>query len=205
VAGGAAGRVGGVEGASSLNLVWPSREYLPSYVAALKRGWSPDNIRGAVAAEEELQRIAANPDAFLASLVDKEGRGAPVTLPDGTTVPRVPGYRRWLWDGEFCGSIGFRWQRGTEALPPYCLGHIGYAVVPWKQRRGYATSALRELLREAKAEGLRYVEITTAPENVASQRVIENNGGVFVEEFFTPESLGGRRERRYRVNFQGGE
>jgi predicted acetyltransferase len=100
------------------------------------------------------------------------------------------GYRRWLWDGEFCGSIGFRWQRGTEALPPYCLGHIGYAVVPWKQRRGYATSALRELLREAKAEGLRYVEITTATENVASQRVIENNEGVFVEEFVAPESLG---------------
>jgi predicted acetyltransferase len=74
--------------------------------------------------------------------------------------------------------------------PPYCLGHIGYAVVPWKQRRGYATSALRELLREAKAEGLRYVEITTATENVASQRVIENNEGVFVEEFVAPESLG---------------
>jgi predicted acetyltransferase len=185
-----------------MKLVWPSPEYLPSYVAALKRGWSPDNVRGTVAAQEELVRIAANPDAFLASLVDKEGAGDPITLPDGTTVPRLPGYRRWLWDGEFCGSIGLRWQRGTEVLPPHCLGHIGYAVVPWKRGRGYATRALREVLREAKAAGLRYVEITTAPDNVASQRVILTNGGVLVEEFVTPPALGGRREFRYRVDFQ---
>lgn len=187
-----------------MKLVWPAREYLPSYVASLERGWSPDNIRGGVAAQEELERIAANPDAFLASLVDKEGQGGPITLPNGTIVPRLPGYRRWLWDGEFCGSIGLRWQRGTEALPPYCLGHIGYAVVPWKQGRGYATRALREVLREAQAESLRYVEITTSPDNVASQRVIQANGGVFVEEFVTPPALGGRREIRYHVKLHDG-
>src|SRR5207248_7279025 len=100
-----------------MKLVWPSREYLPSYVAALERGWSPDNVRGAAAARDELARIAADANAFLASLVDKEAMGDPVTLPDGTKVPRLPGYRRWMWDREFCGSIGFRWQRGSEALP----------------------------------------------------------------------------------------
>jgi predicted acetyltransferase len=184
----------------AMKLVWPSSEYLPSYVAALERGWSPDNVRGQAAAQEELTRIAADRDAFLASLVDREGAGDPIALPDGTTVPRLPGYRRWMWDGEFCGSIGFRWQRGTEALPAHCLGHIGYAVVPWKQRRGYATRALREVLRDAKAEGLRYVDITTAPDNVASQRVIEANGGVLVEQFVAPAALGGMRELRYRVH-----
>ena len=185
-------------------LVWPAREYLSSYVAALELGWSPDNVRGQVATREEINRIAANADAFLASLVDREAIGSPITLPDGTTVPRLPGYRRWMWDAEFCGSIGFRWQRGTEALPPYCLGHIGYAVVPWKQGRGYAKRALRELLLDVKAEGLRYVEITTAPDNVASQRVIEANGGVLVEDFVTPTSLGGTRELRYRVYIPDG-
>lgn len=140
------------------------------------------------------------PTAFLASRVDRQGTGDPIKLSDGTTAPWLPGYRRWLWDGEFCGSIGLRWQRGTEALPPHCLGHIGYAVVPWKQRRGYATRALCEVLREAKAEGLRYVVITTAPDNVASQRVIQANGGVLVEEFITPSALGAQRALRYRVN-----
>jgi predicted acetyltransferase len=186
-----------------MKLVWPSAEYLPSYRMALERGWSPDNLRGEVAAREELARIAANAAAFLASMVDIEATGSPITLPDGTTVPRLPGYRRWLWDGEFCGSIGFRWQRGTEALPPYCLGHIGYSVVPWKQRRGYATHALREVLEDARARGLRYVEITTAVDNAASKRVIEGNGGIFIEEFVTPPALGGQRDLRYRVPLDG--
>jgi predicted acetyltransferase len=185
-----------------MRLVWPSREYLPGYVAALQRGWSPDNIRGQAAADEELERISADADAFLASLVDKEAAGDPITLPDGRTVQRLPGYRRWLWDGDFCGSIGLRWQRGTEALPPYCLGHIGYAVVPWKQGRGYATRALGQVLREAEAEGLRYVEITTVPDNIPSRRVIEANGGVLLEEFVTPAALGGRPTLRYRVNLR---
>jgi predicted acetyltransferase len=104
-----------------------------------------------------------------------------------------------MWDGEFCGSIGLRWQRGTEALPPYCLGHIGYAVVPWKRQRGYATQALREVLRDAAAEGLRYVELTTEPDNLVSQRVIDANGGVFVEEFTAPPGLGSKRGLRYRI------
>ncbi len=186
-----------------LTLVWPSPEYLPGYVAALKRGWSPDNLRGAAAVREELARIVEDADGFVASLVDREAAGLPITLPDGSTVPRLPGYRKWLWDGEFCGSIGFRWQRGTEALPPYCLGHIGYGVVPWKQRRGYATRALREMLRDARIEGLRFVEITTDPDNVASRRVVEANGGILVEEFVTLASLGSARKLRYRVDIHG--
>jgi predicted acetyltransferase len=181
-------------------LVWPSRAYLPEYVAALERGWSADNLRGRAAADEELQRIAVDPDAFLASRVDREARGGDVTLPDGTTAPRLPGYSRWMWDGEFCGTINFRWQRGTEALPPYCLGHIGYSVVPWKQRRGYATRALGEILKGARAEGLRHVEITTIVDNVASQRVIERNGGVRIEEFVALAALGGQRHYRYRID-----
>jgi predicted acetyltransferase len=135
-------------------------------------------------------------------MVDREATGSPITLLDGTRVPRIPGYRRWMWDGEFCGSIGFRWQPGTEALPPYCLGHIGYTVVPWKRQRGYATQALRETLRDAAAEGLRYVELTTETDNVVSQRVIETNGGVFVEEFTALPGLGGKRGFRYRIALQ---
>jgi predicted acetyltransferase len=184
-----------------MTLVWPAAEYLPGYIDALNRGWSPDNVRGAAAAREQLERIVADADAFLASLVDREAKGDPIALPDGTTVERLPGYNRWIWDGEFCGVVGFRWARGTEALPPHCLGHIGYSVVSWKRGRGYATQALRELLPDARAEGLRYVELVTDHDNVASQRVIEANGGVLVEEFIKPAVYGhNKRGLRYRVS-----
>ena len=183
-----------------MELAWPSLDRLPGYVEALKRGWSPDNVRGKAASREQLEEIAKDAAAFVASLVDREGKGDPIKLADGSTVPRLPGYQRWMWDGEFCGSIGFRWRPGTEALPPTCIGHIGYAVVPWKQQRGYATEALRLLLPDARAEGLRYVEITTDPDNRASQRVVEANGGVLVEEFVKPKQLGGTSGLRYRIN-----
>jgi len=185
-----------------MELVWPSADHLAGYVAALERGWSSDNTRGKADADEELALIAADRGRFLASLVDREARGDPVTLPDGSTAARLPGYRRWMWDGGFCGAIGFRWQRGTEALPPHCLGHIGYAVVPWKQRRGYATAALRALLPDARAEGLAWVEITTDPDNVASQRVIEANGGVLVERFTKPPQFGSKPGLRYRIDLR---
>ncbi len=181
-----------------MELVWPSLEYLPGFVDALKRGWSPDNLRPE-AAEELLAEIEQDPQDFVARNVDVEGKGAPVTLPDGSIVPRLPGYHRWMWDGEFCGSVGFRWQPGTEELPPHCLGHIGYAVVPWKRGRGYATRAVREVLKDARDRGLRYVEIDTTPDNIASQRVIEANGGDLVERFITLPSVGGKEELRYRI------
>lgn len=100
---------------------------------------------------------------------------------------------------EFCGAIGFRWTPGSEELPPTCLGHIGYTVVPWKRGRGYATRALAETLVAARAEGLAYVELTTDPHNVASQRVIEANGGILHERFVRPASLGGTPALRYRI------
>jgi len=164
-------------------LVWPALEYLDSYLDALTRGFAHDNVRGLAATMEEIEAIHKNPQSFVESLVDPEGKGAPITLPNGMVVKRLPGYRRWMWDGEFAGSIGFRWQPGTAELPSYVLGHMGYSVPEWKQGRGYATEALRQLLPDAKARGLPYVELTTDPDNVASQRVILKNGGVLVEEF----------------------
>ena len=85
------------EGAATI--VWPTLERLPAYVAALERGWSPDTLR-TEAAQEELEQIAADPAAFVAGHVDREGAGPPVTLPDGTKAARLPGFRRWIWDGD---------------------------------------------------------------------------------------------------------
>lgn len=182
----------------AMELVWPAAQYLPAYVAALQQGWSPDNLRPE-AALEHLARIAEDQERFLAEQVDREGNGPPVILPDGSTVARLPGYARWIWDGEFCGTINFRWQPGTSELPPYCLGHVGYSVVPWKRQRGYATRALRLLLPQLKDEGLSYIELTTDEDNIPSTRVIENNGGELIERFRKPDTHGGAESLRYRI------
>jgi len=182
-----------------MQLVRPAMEHLPGYVAALKPGWSFDNIRGAKAAQEALMRIEANPDEFLERQVDREAKGPPITMPDGSTVPRLPGYVYWMWDGEFCGTIGFRWQPGTSALPPYTLGHIGYGVVPWKRQRGYAKTALALMLEHVRSEGLPYIEVTCDTDNFASQRTIVANGGVLVERFVPPPMCGHAEKLRYRI------
>lgn len=167
----------------TVELVKPSMHCLPSYKAALERGWSPDNVRLDAARVEQLAAIEHDPTAFVDSLDDPDARGKPIELLDGTFVRRLPSFRRWIWDGEMAGSIGLRWQRGTAELPPHVLGHIGYAVVPWKSGRGYATDALRLMLPDARALGLPYVELTADPDNLPSQKVILNNGGVLLERF----------------------
>jgi predicted acetyltransferase len=182
-----------------IKLVKPAAQHLDGYVDALNRGWSPDNVRGRAAAEDQLNAIADDAAAFLARLDDPEAKAGPVKLPDGSEVQRLPGFVRWVWDGEFCGSIGFRWQNGTSTLPATALGHIGYSIVSWKQGRGYATRALALLLPLARECGLDYVELTTDPANIASQRVILANGGVLIEEFTKAAAYGGGKSLRYRI------
>lgn len=181
-----------------MELVRPGWEHLESYRHALERGWSPDSLRPQ-AGNEELDEIDADAAGFIASMDDPDGSGPLTVLPDGRQVARLPGHRRWMWDGEFCGTIGLRWQPGTTELPPHCLGHIGYSVVAWKRNLGYATAALRELLPLAQAVGLPFVELTTDADNLASQRVITANGGVVVEAFNKPASYGGAASLRFRI------
>jgi predicted acetyltransferase len=189
-----------------VELVVPTLYRLAAYKAALERGWSPDNINLEKTARAHLARIAEDPAAFVASLTDPEAKGAPVAMPDGTTRPRLPGFFLWIWDedgsadGPFCGSFSLRWQEGTAALPDYCLGHIGYSIVPWKRRRGYATAGLARLLGHARRVGLPYVELTTEPDNLASQKVIQANGGRQAASRRKIAAYGGSEELLWRID-----
>jgi predicted acetyltransferase len=196
---GAIAKAPSVEQHVAVELVRPADAYLPAYVAALRAGWSADNLRGAAAARDELRQIETDPARFLASLHDPEARGDPITLPDGSQAARIPGYIRWIWDGDFCGSIGLRWVPGEKDVPPHVLGHVGYAVVPGKRGRGYAKAALQALLPEARAVGLEYIEMTTDPDNVASQKVMLANGAVLIERFIKPAQYGGKDGLRFRI------
>ena len=181
-----------------MHLVTPSLERLDAYRAALETGWSPNNTRPE-AATEELQAISKDPEAFVSSLDDPEARGGEIQLQDGSFVKRLPSFRRWIWKDGFCGSIQLRWQQGTNALSPTCLGHIGYAVVPWRRGEGLATLALGAILPEARAVGLTAIDLIAVPQNMASIRVIEKNGGQLVMERDKLPVHGDGKEALFRI------
>src|ERR1700688_4303983 len=158
-----------------LRLTAPSLAGLAQYEAALGAGWSPDTERDVSA--EQLCALRRDGSAFLAELTRQDGM---IVTPSGRAVRRLPLRVYWLDDGEFCGVINLRFVRGSDALPDYVSGHIGYAVVPWKRRRGYATGALALMLPVASEVGLKRIEITCDDDNEASRRVILKNGGVLV-------------------------
>jgi predicted acetyltransferase len=183
-------------------LVLPSLDYLPSYSQALASGWSPNNVRPE-ARFDELEKIQKDAAGFVAGLFDLDATGGDITLPDGSTVPKLPGYRKWLVDRStktFLGSYGFRWVKGSNELPPYCLGHIGYAIVEAHRGKGLATLGLKLLLQEVPEQGLSYVYIHCLPHNIASKRVIEKNGGEYLGIFVTTPGYGSVEELKYKIN-----
>ena len=184
-----------------MRLVKPSLEHLDAYRSALETGWSPRTTRPE-AAQEEMLELSRDPKTFLASLDDPEGRGPDIQVSDGTFVKRLPSFRRWIWAEGFCGSIELRWQYGTNDLPPTCKGHIGYAVVPWRRREGLATAALAALLPDARRVGLTAVDLTAHPNNIASLRVIEANGGVLATHRQRLAAHGDGDELLYKIHLR---
>ena len=182
-----------------MEIVTPTLDLLPSYLEALHRGFAPGTTNPERVRQVALDRIAQDPALYVAQLTDPEGAGPAVELPNGEVVKRLPGLSKWMWDGEFVGMINLRWQPGTNELPAHVLGHIGYAVTEWNWRRGYATTALAQMLEIAREVGLTYIEITTTPSNLGSQKVILNNGGVLTYEGPAPEAQGGGPILGYRI------
>lgn len=184
-----------------IQLIQPSAQYLDAYLETLARGWSPSSfLKSAEPLQAEIDEVNANHVRFFKNNLNMTGGGEPIVLPDGTSVERLPQITKWMWDGQFVGKIQFRWQHKTVALPPTCLGHIGYGVVPWKRGQGYATKALELLLQDIHYCGLPYVELITSADNVISQRVIARCAGKFVEDFEKLPANGGGPAKRFRID-----
>jgi predicted acetyltransferase len=189
-----------IEMSEEMKLVKPSIEYLDSYLGCLRRGVDPIRYRESeTPLTNEIEEISNDVTKFFKQNFNITGGGELLKMEDGTFVERLPSITWWLWDGEFCGRIQFRWQHNTVELPPYCLGHIGYGVVPWKRNKGYAKKALQLMLNEIKYCGLPYVELTTDIENEVSQKVILKCGGQLIGDYDKLPSNGGGKGKRFKI------
>jgi len=108
----------------------------------------------------------------------------------------VPARRLWYVTdiGTILGELNMR-DRLTPALEDYG-GHIGYRICPSQRGKGHGTRMLALALSEARNLGLAKVLLTCDPENRASVRVIERNGGRFTSQSM---AYTGRMTARYWI------
>jgi predicted acetyltransferase len=102
---------------------------------------------------------------------------------EGKNLPEgyVPSSTYWLVNNTiFIAHVNIR-HKLNERLR-LIGGHIGYAVRPSEQGKGYGSKLLELALPKARVLGLTKVLITCDADNIGSRKVIEKNGGIFQQE-----------------------
>jgi len=109
-----------------------------------------------------------------------------LSLENVAELPMVPQTIYWSHiDERVVGLIVLRHEL-SEKLAHFG-GHISYEVRPSCRRRGIATSMLRRLLSTQRARTMRRFLVTCDPNNAASRKTIEANGGVLERIVFAEE------------------
>jgi predicted acetyltransferase len=156
-------------------LIRPTPLFRDSYLAALREGFNGGSARHKD--ESKIGAIAADFDAHLARL-DNDGQTPHEEF--GRTLASVPSLTFWLIDDcEFIGAVNIRSSANSHVLARFG-GHVGYGIRPSMRRRGYGTRQLALALQICRGMGIGIVRISCAEDNVASRRIIENNGGVLL-------------------------
>ncbi len=76
-------------------------------------------------------------------------------------------------------------------------GHIGYDISPLHRNRGYGKLILKLALEKAAELGIEEAILTCNIENEASKKIIEGNGGEYMDEIYDEEE--DERLSRYKV------
>ncbi|EPP5340501.1 GNAT family N-acetyltransferase [Vibrio alginolyticus] len=130
--------------------------------------------------------VELNPEAYLSGLVERSK--ATSELPNGY-LPSTTYY--YISNSEILGAI--RVRTGTNANVENVIGHIGYETRPSARGKGIASFLLAWVRDHVVTDS---VIVTCSIDNPASQKVIENCGGVYLGNY-TDDNEG--TVRRYRL------
>ena len=164
---------------SELKLVMPSEAYLSSYLEACIEN----------AAEEVTTYTLHDPEQFgiwqhtIFKEYARQNRGWLL----GRGI--VPSTTFWSVIGDEFVGLGNIRHKLNPSLRRFG-GNIGYMIRPSRWGQGLGTRQLALLLKEADSLGISLALVTCNRDNLGSRRVIEKNGGRYIDTI--PNHIGGK-------------
>lgn len=113
----------------------------------------------------------------------------------GAEVPSHTYFAIRKSDNKLVGVIDLRYHINHPILGTWG-GHCGYTVRPTERGNGYSKEMLRLNIKNAKKLGIPKILITCHSENLASEKTIIANGGVFEKTMV----VDGTEIKRYWIN-----
>lgn len=151
-----------------LRLIEPTIEY-EEQVMEYKRSFLANN--DSLAGGSSLKRA----NTYLEWLEDLENKK--INKPGSSLVPSTS-YLAVDENNKLIGLIDLRHTIDHPILSSYG-GHVGYSVAIDEREKGYAKEMLRLVLLEAKKLNITKLLLTCQEGNIASEKTIIANGGVF--------------------------
>lgn len=126
-------------------------------------------------------RHLADPYEFIRKCKDYE---SPETLPEDKVLATQFLFVRER-DNRLLGMLQVR-HYFNDYLSKFG-GHIGYSVRPSERRKGYGKEMLKQALPYSKELGLDRVLITCFEDNIASEKTMLANGGIYESTVYEPD------------------
>lgn len=170
---------------ADLHLVPPDASYRDSYLATYAE-MTTDIERSSwlyLGSKAPLDLPEKDFEGYVRTLLIRE-----TTPPPGFVCDTV----YWgIINNEVVGRISLRHEL-NEVLAKWG-GHVGYIVRPSYRRMGIATEMLRRLLQMDSAKKIGRLLITCDDGNIASEKTIVNNGGIYESTIELPDGLSKKR------------
>jgi len=164
-----------------MQLVSPSQKYKESYIGYIKELGSEERYPFTLDFEHS---------DFPKYLNTLENYSNGIDIPEDA----VPSSTFWLVEGaELLGVTNIRHSLNDRI--EYCGGHIGLGIRPANRGKGLGNLLMKLSIQKLVEMGVNPIHIHCYKDNIASAKVIIDNGGVLESEF----SSGGKSIQRFVV------